>query len=173
MFPHNDNDEFNPLTEEELLRLEEDEEFRRRVRSEVLRIQSGDAADDIQRDLEEQQERERLEQEIQERKRKKRSRLFWQLFSGNILLNKSLTDNYRYFAAIAAMCFVSIAVMFMVLYSNMRYSQLERDVQLVRERSIRMQEQLYTKTTHAAIKAELQRRGIPLQDPSKATQVVD
>jgi hypothetical protein len=35
------DDEFNPLTEEELRRLAEDEEFRRRVRREVLRIQSG------------------------------------------------------------------------------------------------------------------------------------
>ena len=37
------NDEFNPLTEEDLRRREEDEEFRRRVRQEVRRIQSGDA----------------------------------------------------------------------------------------------------------------------------------
>lgn len=173
MYPYTDNDEFNPLTEEELRRQEEDEEFRRRVRREVLRVQSGDADEDIERDKEEQAEQERETKEREERRRKRRSRLFWQLFSGNILLNKSISENYRYFAAIAAMCFASIAVMFMVLYSNMRYSQLEREVQLVRERSIRMQEQLYTKTTHAAIKEELKRRGIPLQDPSKASEVVE
>ena len=46
------NDEFNPLTEEEQRRLEEDEEFRRRVRNEVRRIQSGEAAEDIERDIE-------------------------------------------------------------------------------------------------------------------------
>ncbi len=173
MYPHTDNDEFNPLTEEELRQMEEDEEFRRRVRREVLRVQSGEADEDIERDREQEEEAEREEKEREERRKKRRSRLFWQLFSGNILLNKNISDNYRYFAAIAAMCFVSIAVMFMVLYSNMRYSQVEREVQLVRERSIRMQEQLYTKTTHAAIKEELQRRGIPLQDPTKATEVVE
>lgn len=173
MYPHPENDEFNPLTEEELRQIEEDEEFRRRVRREVRRIQSGEADEDIERDREEEEEQRREQQEQEERKKKRRSRLFWQLFSGNILLNKSISDNYRYFAAIAAMCFVSIAVMFMVLYSNMRYSQVEREVQLVRERSIRMQEQLYTKTTHAAIKEELKRRGIPLQDPTKATEVVE
>ena len=48
------NDEFDPLTEEELRRLQEDEEFRRRVRREVLRMQSGDADTDIERDREEQ-----------------------------------------------------------------------------------------------------------------------
>ena len=53
------DDEFNPLTEEELRRLAEDEEFRRRVRREVLRIQSGEADEDIEAD----KERVREEQE--------------------------------------------------------------------------------------------------------------
>lgn len=173
MYPHPDNDEFDPLTEEELRQIEEDEEFRRRVRREIRRIQSGDADEDIERDIEEEEEQRREQEEQEERKKKKRSRLFWQLFSGNILINKSVADNYRYFAAIAVMCFISIAVMFMSLYADLRYSRLEREVQLVRERSIRLQEQLYNSTTHAAIKAELQQRGIPLQDPRKATEVVE
>ena len=37
MYPHPDNDEFDPLSEEELRQIEEDEEFRRRVRREVRR----------------------------------------------------------------------------------------------------------------------------------------
>ena len=153
--------------------MEEDEEFRRRVRREVLRMQSGEADKDIERDQEEiEQEQAQAEAEA-EQKRKHRSRLFWQLFSGNILVNKSVADNYRYFIAIAVMCFISIAVMFMVLYADLNYSRLERDLQLVRERSIRLQEQLYSRTTHAAVKQELQRRGIPLQDPNKATEVVE
>lgn len=167
------DDEFNTLSEEELRRMEEDEEFRRRVRREVLRMQSGEADEDIERDQEEiEQEQAQAEAEA-EQKRKHRSRLFWQLFSGNILVNKSVADNYRYFIAIAVMCFISIAVMFMVLYADLNYSRLERDLQLVRERSIRLQEQLYSRTTHAAVKQELQRRGIPLQDPNKATEVVE
>ena len=153
--------------------MEEDEEFRRRVRREVLRMQSGEADEDIERDQEDiEQEQAQAEAEA-EQKRKHRSRLFWQLFSGNILVNKSVADNYRYFIAIAVMCFISIAVMFMVLYADLNYSRLERDLQLVRERSIRLQEQLYSRTTHAAVKQELQRRGIPLQDPNKATEVVE
>lgn len=173
MYPHTDNDEFNPLTEEELRKAEEDEEFRRRVRREVLRVQSGEADDDIERDREEQEEAEREEKEREAKKQKKRSRLFWQLFSGNILINKSVADNYHYFAAIAVMCFVSIAVMFMTLYADLRYSQLERELQLVRERSIRLQEQLYNSTTHSAIKEQLKERGIPLKDPDKAKEIVE
>jgi len=173
MYPDYDNDEFNPLSEEELRRMEEDDEFRRRVRREVLRMQSGEADEDIERDRAQIEEQEQEEQAEQERKRKKRSRLFYQLFSGNILVNKSVANNYGYFVAIAVMCFISIAVMFMVLYADLRFSSLERDLQLVRERSIRLQEQLYSRTTHAAVKQELERRGIPLQDPNKATEVVE
>ena len=173
MYPHTENDEFNPLTEEELRQMEEDEEFRRRVRREVLRVQSGEADEDIERDREEQEEAEREEQERRAKKQKRRSRLFWQIFSGNILVNKSVAENYHYFAAIAVMCFVSIAVMFMTLYADLRYSQLERELQLVRERSIRLQEQLYNNTTHAAIKEQLKERGIPLKDPDKAKEIVE
>ncbi len=45
-------DEFNPLSEEELREREEAEEFRRRVRREILRVQSGEADEDIARDRE-------------------------------------------------------------------------------------------------------------------------
>ena len=49
------NDEFNPLSEEELRQREEDALFRRRVRDEVRRIQSGEAQEDIERDIEEEE----------------------------------------------------------------------------------------------------------------------
>ena len=157
-------DEFNPLSEEELREREEAEEFRRRVRREILRVQSGEADEDIARDR---------EQEAEQRTARKRSRLFWQIFSGNILVNRSVAENYRYFAAIAVMCFVSIVVMFTSLAADMKYSRMEREVQLLRERSIRLQEQLYQRTTHAAISAELERRGIDLQDPRRPKAVVE
>ena len=121
--------------------------------------------------LEEQQAEEA--QAEAERKQRRRSRLFWQLFSGNILVTSSVKANYSYLIAIAVMCFVSIFVMFTALYADLRYSRVEREVQLVRERSIRLQEQLYGKTTHAAIREELQRRGINLQDPQKTKEVVE
>ncbi len=167
------DDEFNPLTEEELRRLAEDEEFRRRVRREVLRIQSGEADEDIEADKEQVREEQEREQAETEKKQRRRSRLFWQLFSGNILVTSSVKANYSYLIAIAVMCFVSIFVMFTALYADLRYSRVEREVQLVRERSIRLQEQLYGKTTHAAIREELQRRGINLQDPQKTKEVVE
>lgn len=167
------NDEFNPLTEEELRRQQEDEEFRRRVRDEVRRVQSGEAQKDIERDMEEEAAEEAAEMRKEARKRLKRSRLFYQLFSGNILQSRSVKEHYGYMIAIAIASLVSITVMFASLYADMKYSRMEREVQLLRERSIRLREQLYQRTTHQAVVEELQRRGIPLQEPRRRKEVVE
>lgn len=167
------NDEFNPPTEEELRRQEEDDEFRRRVRDEVWRMQSGEADEDMERDRE-QREQEREEREANaEREKRRSSTLGWQFFSGAILTNRHIADSYRYLIVIAVMCLISIAVMFWSLHIDSRYSLMERDVQLLRERSIRLQERLYEKTTHQAIREELARRGMTLQDPSTTKAVVE
>ena len=167
------NDDFNPVTEEELRRQQEDEEFRRRVRSEVRRIQSGEADEDIERDREAEAEAEAAEQAEQHRECKRRSRLSWQLISGSILTSQGVRDIYRYLAVIAVMSFLSIMVMFATLYADLRFSQVERDVQLLRERSIRLQEELHRNSTHQAVREELARRGIDLRDPERTKTVVD
>ena len=167
------NDEFNPLTEEDLRRREEDEEFRRRVRDEVRRVNSGEAQEDIERDMAEEAEAEAAERRAEAKKRLKRSRLFYQLFSGNILRSRSVKEHYGYLIAIAVASLVSIMVMFASLYADMKYSRMEREVQLLRERSIRLREQLYRRTSHQAVVEELERRGIPLQEPRRRKEVVE
>jgi hypothetical protein len=167
------NDEFNPLTEEELQAQRDSEELDRRIRRMVVRVQSGEADEEIAEDRRLEEE-ERAEAEEEERKeRRKRSGLKWQIFSGSILISRGLADNYRYFAAIAVMCFISIVVMFAALYADMSYSRMENDVQLLRERSIRLQEQLHRRTTHQAIRDSLAARGIDLKDPRKKRAVVE
>lgn len=167
------NDEFNPLSEEELQAQRDEEELRRRIRNEVLRVQSGEADEDIARDREQEAERKAEEQREQARERKRRSKLSWQIFSGSILTSRSMANNYRYFIAIAVMCFVSIVVMFAALYADLSYSRMENDVQLLRERSIRLQEQLHRQTTHQAIRDSLLSRGIDLQDPIQSASIVE
>ncbi len=167
------NDDFNPLTEEDLRRQQEDEEFRRRVRDEVRRVNSGEAQEDIERDMAEEAEAEAAERRAEAKKRLKRSRLFYQLFSGNILRSRSVKEHYGYLIAIAVASLVSIMVMFASLYADMKYSRMEREVQLLRERSIRLREQLYRRTSHQAVVEELERRGIPLQEPRRRKEVVE
>lgn len=167
------HDEFNPLSEEELERQRADEELARRIRNEIRRVQSGQADEQMAQEAEQEREQEEELRSAEERKKSKRSTLFWQLFSGNILVNRNVADNYRYLAAIAITSFVSIAVLFMALYAEDRFSKVEREVQLLRERSIRLQEQLFSRTTHAAIAKEVEERGLGLQEPRKSREVLD
>ena len=98
---------------------------------------------------------------------------FWQLFSGTILVREGMSHSYPYLLAIAGMFLVSISVVFMALHTDMKYMRLEREVQVLRERSIRWQERRFRCTTHSAVTDELRRRGIELYDPVAPSEVID
>ena len=162
--------EFDPVTPEEQARREQEEEFARRVRREVRRMERGEAEEDIRAD-EEREAEERAEAE--ERERRRRSSTFWRLFSGTILVREGVSKYYPYMLTIAGMFFLSIMVMFWSLHLDMRYTRLERDVQKLRERSIRLQEQRYQRTTHSAIVEQLRARGIELYDPQAPGEIIE
>ena len=119
------------------------------------------------------QAEEEARQEEQRKEERRRSNIFWLLFSGNILVRKGASEYYRYMICIAAMFFVSIFVMFTALHLDMKYSRLYREVQMLRERSTRLQEQRFRHTTHSAILEELRRRGIDLYDPVVPGEILD
>lgn len=165
--------EFDPISAEEQARREQDEEFARRVRREVRRMERGEADEDLRAD-EEREAAERAETEERERReRRRRSSAFWQLFSGTILVHEGVSRYYPYMLTIAGMFFLSIVVMFWSLHLDMRYTQLEREVQKLRERSIRLQEQRYRRTTHSAVVEQLRARGIELYDPPAPGEVLE
>ena len=164
--------EFDPVTPEEQARREQEEEFARRVRREVRRMERGEAEEDIRAD-EEREAEERAEAEERERRERRRRSSFWQLFSGTILVREGVSKYYPYMLTIAGMFFLSIMVMFWSLHLDMRYTRLERDVQKLRERSIRLQEQRYQRTTHSAIVEQLRARGIELYDPQAPGEIIE
>ncbi len=51
--------------------------------------------------------------------------------------------------------------------------RVRREVQKLRERSIRLEEQRYSITTHSAVVRELERRGIALSDPKAPAEIID
>ena len=165
--------EFDPVTPEEEARRKQEEEFARRVRREVLRIERGEADEDIRADMEREEEEKAEEEERQRRERRRKASTFWQLFSGTILVHEGVSKYYPYMLSIAGMFFLSIAVMFTTLHLDMKYSRLEREVQILRERSIRLQEQRYRRTTHSAIVERLRERGIDLNDPSAPGEIIE
>ena len=143
------------------------------MRREVLRIERGEADEDIRADMEREEEEKAEEEERQRRERRRKASTFWQLFSGTILVHEGVSKYYPYMLSIAGMFFLSIAVMFTALHLDMKYSRLYREVQMLRERSTRLQEQRFRHTTHSAILEELRRRGIDLYDPVVPGEILD
>ena len=138
-------------------------------RPETLEFGHGNRVADEEREAEERAEAEERER----RERRRRSSTFWQLFSGTILVREGVSKYYPYMLTIAGMFFLSIMVMFWSLHLDMRYTRLERDVQKLRERSIRLQEQRYQRTTHSAIVEQLRARGIELYDPQAPGEIIE
>ena len=165
--------EFDPITPEEEARRREEAEFARRVRREVRRMERGEADEEIRAD-EEREAAEQAEARAREaRERRRRSSTFWQIFSGSILVRKGVSQYYPYLLTIAGTFFLSIVVMFWSLHLDMRYTRLSREVQMLRERSIRLQEQRYQRTTHSAIVERLRERGIELYDPAVPGEIIE
>ena len=155
--------EFDPATDADREAAAREAELARKIRREVLRVQRGEADDDLRAD------RERAAR--MERRRK--SSFLWLLFSGNILVRESFSGYYRYLIYMAVTFFVSIFVMFTALHLDMKYTRLEREVQLLRERSVRLQEQSFRSTTHSAVVRALAERGIPLYDPAAPGEIIE
>ena len=164
--------DFHPERQEEELRRQEEEALARRVRREVLRVQSGEAAEDLEADRRAEEAEEQARVEAEERRERRHRNPFYRLISGTILVGEHATRSYPYLVTIAAMFFLNIVVLFWSLHLDLRYSRLEREVQKLRERSIRYEEQRYRQSTHSAVSKELEQRGIVLKDPATPGQII-
>jgi len=165
--------EFEPADPGEEARRLQDEEFARRVRREVLRMERGEADEEIRADLEREAEERAAAEEEARRESRRRANLVRQFFSGTILVREGVSRYYVYMLYIAGMFFVSIVVMFLGLGLDMRRSELEREVQLLRERSLRLEERRFRATTRSAIETRLRERGIPLCEPPAPAETID
>lgn len=169
---HHDLD-FHPERAEEEARRAEEEQLARRVRREVLRIQRGEAEEDLRADLEAEEAAAREEAMRQAKAERKAANPIFRLLSGSILVSRGVTRNYPYLLTIAGMFFLNIVVLFWSLHLDLRYSRLEREVQKLREQSIRLEERRYRLTTHSAVVKELARRGIELADPTEPIEIIE
>lgn len=163
--------DFNPMSDEERLAAEREAELARRIRREVRRVQRGDADEEMQREEEDEaEERRREAEERAARERRSRNPLVG-LVTGNILRQEWLTGHYRYPLLIASVFLLSIIVMFWSLRLDMRCSRVSDEVQLLRERSVRLREECSRRSSHSAVVEELRRRGIPLEDPRTPQEI--
>ncbi len=165
--------DFNPDRERDEQAAADREVLARTIRREVLRMESGEAEEDLRTDRE-QMAAERAEREAEaERTRRREASIWRQLFSGKILVHDMVRENYRYIGVIAAMFFVSIMMLFWSLRLDIRYARLNTEVQLLHERSIRLQEECYRRSSHSAIVESLRERGLELYDPLRPNEVIE
>ena len=165
--------ELDYRSEEERRREEEDRELRRKIRREVRRVRSGEADEEMREEEEQERMAEEERRAEEERQRKRHSSWVWLMFSGMILMRSGVSRYYRYALLIALMFFCSILTIFNALRLDKRFTQVEAETQLLRERSIRMQERRYRSTTHSAIVRRLRERGIDLHDSNNSTEIIE
>ncbi len=172
------------LTDEQREQL--DEQLARRVLEEVqhLEREEEEREENVDEDVDEQEQEqepqnqtedddEQSAEEGREKSRGERGGLFWMFISGNLLLWRGLTRYYGQMILVAFLFLISIVVMFWSLHLDMEYNHLSRSVQLLRERSVRLQEVRSSRLSHSAIVKELERRGIELHDPSTPATVIE
>lgn len=167
-----------------------DPEFERRIESEIIHVERDESHSfDVPNEdpelplTEEQQEAERLraeeeqqareeEEQAAERQRRREANPFWQFISGNWLILESVTVSYGKLMVVAVALIFSVASIFISFHLSEVYTTREREVQLLRERSLEYQRVRFNSTSHSAIVKELERRGIPLYDMQESKTII-
>ena len=83
--------EFNPVTDAEREAAAREAELSRKIRREVLRVQRGEADDDLRADREAEEELRAGEERAARIERRRKSSFLWLLFSGNILVREGFS----------------------------------------------------------------------------------
>ena len=159
--------------EAERQREQREAELARKIRREVLRVQSGEAERDIELDRQAEQEQATTKEAQERLKRRRNASPLWQFVTGNILVNKGVARYYPQMIALAVMFFLSIAVIFYSLHMDVKYIRLEREVRLLRESSLRFQSLRFERSSHSAIMEQLRQRDIILEEASVPAILID
>lgn len=97
---------------------------------------------------------------------------FRSMFTGEIVLNPTISKGYDYLFYMAVLFLLSILALFSSLHMQIRENRATERVKLLQEQAIRSEEQRLKVTTHSAIVNELKRRGIELYDTLEPVTVV-
>lgn len=94
------------------------------------------------------------------------------IFTGEIILNPSISKGYDYLFYLALLFLASIIFLFSSLHMQIRENRTVEQVRLLEERALRSEEQRLGATTHSAIVRELKRRNIPLEDTIEPVTII-
>lgn len=96
----------------------------------------------------------------------------WMLITTGRILTDGALPYYRYFIAIAIMCFFSIFLTFVSLNANREYRQREKYASVLHERSVLKEEERYGLSSKSEITTRLEGYGIKLVDLSKESRLI-
>ena len=161
-----DESEYFTDSAEEIAARERDEELRRMVRTEIRRVHTGAADADIAEDIR------REEEALEKSKPAKWTVWLNNAMSGEVLILKEVERAYKLAGVLGLIFFISIAITFAALHSDLRRSRLEKEVSLLHEKAIRTRETLHRCSSHTAIVKELSNRGIDMIDPQTQPQII-
>ncbi|MFR9650446.1 MAG: FtsL-like putative cell division protein [Rikenellaceae bacterium] len=97
---------------------------------------------------------------------KRRGKIVEYLFlmlTGNVLTMREVSKYYSHMIVVAMLFLVSIMVLFGSLHLDVNHNRLSNEVQMLREKSVRLKEVRSERSSHSAILKELNRRGIDLE----------
>ena len=165
-----DESEYFSDSQEEIAEREAQEALRRMVRTEIRRVQTGAAAEDIAEDI----AREEEQQALEDKKAKRPRWVMWinSVVTGDILLAEEVKRVYTLLTMLGVIFFASIATIFGSLQRDMRYRELEKEVALLKERAIRTSEECYRHSSHSAILRKLKERDIEIEDPKTQPKIL-
>ena len=112
------------------------------------------------------------ESESAEDKPKTAKRLIDHIITGS-LLTEGTVPYYRYFIAIAVMCFLSIVLTFLSLNASNEYRRKERTLTTLHERSVVKDEQRYELSSKSAVTNRLKEHNIELIDLAKSSRLIE
>lgn len=94
------------------------------------------------------------------------------IFTGEIILNPSISKGYDYLFYLALLFLASIIALFSSLHMQIRENRTVEQMRLLEERALRSEEQRLGATTHSAIVRALKERNIPLEDTLEPVTII-
>lgn len=138
----------------------------------VEEIEESIEEDESEEDESEEDEDDVNESESAEDKPKTAKRLIDHIITGS-LLTEGTVSYYRYFIAIAVMCFLSIVLTFLSLNASNEYRRKERTLTTLHERSVVKDEQRYELSSKSAVTNRLKEHNIELIDLAKSSRLIE
>jgi hypothetical protein len=167
-----EEESFDPEGIAKLRHEEEEERLKRRIRREIIKVNSGESDEEIEQEKQRMAEEEAERIAEQEREKRKQGSIIINIFTGGFLSSDSAAIYYRMLIAIAVMCFACIFLTFMSLNADREYSQLEKRATVLRERAIVFQERRYDISSREQVDKLLERHNIELKDLDDNTHVI-